>query len=152
MKLTFPLLLVASALWLATAPLAQGKSDALSPKKILALEKDWNAAYKRGDVATMNSLLADDFIITTEDGKTYSKSGYIALNGNTLVRVEVSDMSDLKVRIHGSNVAVVTGVYHEKGLSNGKPYEYHDRFTDVWMEIDGKCQVIVSHYAIPSSQ
>jgi hypothetical protein len=30
-----------------------------------------------------------------------------------------------------------------------KPYEFHDRMTDVWMLIDGRWQVIVSHYAIP---
>ena len=99
----------------------------------------------------MNSLLADDFIITIEDGRTFSKSGYIALNGNSEVHVEISEMSELKVRMYG-NAAVVIGKYHEKGISKGKPYEYHDRFTDVWMNIDGKWQVIASHYAIPSSQ
>ena len=125
----------------------------MSPsRKNRSLEKEWNTAYNRGDIAGMNSLLADDFIITIEDGKTYSKSGYIALNGNSEVRVEVSEMSDLKVRMHGANVAVVTGAYHEKGLNKGKPYEYHDRFTDVWLNIGGKWQVIVSHYAIPASE
>jgi hypothetical protein len=37
--------------------------------------------YKRGDLAAMDSLLADDFIITVEDGGTFSKPGYIAHNG-----------------------------------------------------------------------
>src|SRR5215475_10439589 len=116
--------------------------------KILALENKWNEAYKRGDVAAMNSLLADDFVITTEDGATFSKSGYIAHCGDPDNRVLVSEMTDLKVRVHG-NTAVVTGAYHEKGTLKDKPYEFHDRMTDVWMLIDGRWQVIVSHYAIP---
>jgi ketosteroid isomerase-like protein len=116
--------------------------------KILALEGKWNEAYKRGDVAAMNSLLADDFVITTEDGATFSKSGYIAHCGDPDNRVLVSEMTDLKVRVHG-NTAVVTGAYHEKGTLKDKPYEFHDRMTDVWMLIDGRWQVIVSHYAIP---
>lgn len=99
----------------------------------------------------MNSLLADDFIITVEDGSTFSKPGYIAHNGDSTVHVETSDMSDLKVRMHGK-AAIVTGAYHEKGISKGKPYEYHDRFTDVWMNVNGKWQVIASHYSIPKSQ
>jgi RNA recognition motif. (a.k.a. RRM, RBD, or RNP domain) len=41
----------------------------------------------------------------------------------------VSDMSDLKVRLHG-NTAVVTGAYHEKGTEKGKPYEYHGRYLE----------------------
>ena len=126
---------------------AQDKSD-----KILSLEKDWNAAYRQGDVAKMNSLLADNFIITIEDGRTFSKSGYIALNGNSTVKVDLSEMSDLKVRAHGNTVAVVTGAYHEKGVSLGKPYEYHDRFTDVWMNTDGRWQLIASQYSIPAKQ
>ena len=46
--------------------------------------------------------------------------------------------------------AVVTGAYHEKGISKGKPYEYRDRFTDVWMNKNGRWQVIASHYSIPA--
>jgi|SRR5579862_2477477 len=130
--------------------IAQEKVDPAS-QKILALEKEWNTAYKKGDVEKMDSLLADDFIITIEDGRTFSKSGYIALNGNSTVHVDVSEMSDLKVRMHG-NTAVVTGAYREKGTDNGKAYVYNDRFTDVWMDLGGKWQVVVSHYAIPSVQ
>jgi len=149
------LLLAASIIFISNVlisnvALAQ-KSDTVS-SKILALEKEWNTAYNRADIAKMNSILADDFIITVEDGKTFSKSGYIALLGNSELRVEISDMSDMKVRMHGNTVAVVTGVYHEKGLSKGKPYEYHDRFTDVWLNVAGKWQVIVSHYAIPATE
>lgn len=115
--------------------------------KVLALEKKWNDVYQRGDVAGMNSLLDDDFIITVEDGSTFSKPGYIAHNGNSVVRVDTSEMSDLAVRMHG-NTAVVTGSYHEKGTEKGKPYEYRDRLTDVWMNINGKWQLIASHYSL----
>jgi ketosteroid isomerase-like protein len=127
---------------------AQSKSETVS-SKILASEDKWNSAYKRGDIATMESLLADDFIITLEDGTTFSKSGYIAHNGDPTLHIETTEMSGLSVRIHG-NTAVVTGAYHEKGTSKGKPYEYKDRFTDVWMNLNGKWQVIVSHYSIPA--
>ena len=130
----------------ASSSMTQQKSDAGS--KIRVLETNWNDAYKRGDIAAMNSLLANEFIITVEDGHTFSKAGYIAQLGGGTTLVELSEMSDLKVRVHG-NAAVVTGAYHEKGTIKGKPYEYHDRFTDVWMNIDGRWQVIASHYGIP---
>ncbi len=147
------LLLVVSALALGASDLgvAQSKGNP-GVSKILALETKWNEAYKRGDIATMESLLADDFVITVEDGSTFSKSGYIAHNGDSTVHVEVSEMTDLKVRTHG-NVAVVTGAYHEKGTSKGKGYESRDRLTDVWMmNRDGAWQVIAAHYSIPAKQ
>jgi ketosteroid isomerase-like protein len=144
-----PFLLAAALFSLAPAAnfaAPQQKSDVAS--KILSLENKWNEAYKDGDVATLNSLLADDFIITVEDGSTFSKAGYIAHLGDPDNKVLISEMSDLKVRIHGDTV-VVTGAYHEKGTTNGKPYEFRDRLTDVWMMTGSRWQVIASHYAIP---
>lgn len=115
--------------------------------RVLALEKEWNEVYKRSDVRRMDELLADDYIITIEDGSTFSKPGYIAHNGNATVRVEVSEMSELKVRMHG-NTAVVTGAYYEKGIEAGQPYEYHDRLTDVWMKTQSRWKLIASHYSL----
>jgi ketosteroid isomerase-like protein len=122
------------------------KADVTS--RIVALENKWTEAYKRHDVAVMSSMLADDFIITVEDGNTYSKAGYIAHSGDTSTEVEIAEILELHVRIHG-NVAIATGAYHEKGRSKGKPYEYHDRLTDTWMNFDGKWLVIASHYSVP---
>jgi hypothetical protein len=35
------------------------------------------------------------------------------------------------------------------GTEKGKRYEYHDRLTDTWMLLDGRWQVIASHYSVP---
>jgi ketosteroid isomerase-like protein len=120
-------------------------------EKIVQMEKRWTEAYKQRDVGILSSLLAEDFIITVEDGSTYGKMGYISHTANTAVRVEVAEMSELKVRMHG-NAAIVTGAYHEKGTSNGIAYEYRDRLTDLWMKSGGAWQVIASHYSVPFKQ
>jgi ketosteroid isomerase-like protein len=117
-------------------------------ERILALERKWTEAYQHRDVSILSSLLAEDFAITVEDGSTYGKEGYIGHSADTSVHVEVAELSELRVRMHG-NVAVVTGAYHEKGSSRSKRYEYRDRLTDVWMKVDGKWQVISSHYSVP---
>ncbi len=119
--------------------------------QVRKLEEKWTAAYKDRKIDLLSSLLAEDFVITVEDGNTYSKAGYITHSADSSVRVEVAKLSDLRVRLHGS-IAVVTGAYHERGQSNGKPYEYHDRLTDVWMKVGGAWQVIASHYSVPLKQ
>ncbi len=125
---------------------AQHKPEATA--EILALEKDWTDAYKDRNIKILATLLAEDFLITVEDGSTYSKGGYIAHSNDTSVHVDLAELLDLRCRIHG-NTAIVTGGYHEKGTSKGKPYEYRDRFTDVWININGKWQVLSSHYSVP---
>lgn len=119
--------------------------------KILTLEKQWTEAYRQRDIAILSSLLAEDFVITVEDGSTYGKAGYISHSADSSVHVAVAELSDLRVRMHG-NTAVVTGAYHEKGDTKGKPYEYRDRLTDVWMKTGSEWQVIASHYSVPLKQ
>ena len=125
--------------------LAQDKSDAAAVK---ALELKWTESYKQRNIESLSSLLAEEFVITIEDGSVYSKAGYISHSADASTHVQIAELSDLKVRIHG-DTAIVTGAYHEKGESNGKPYEYHDRLTDTWMKIGGKWQVVASHYSVP---
>jgi ketosteroid isomerase-like protein len=147
MKCRVSLLVLASlAVWALDFAVAQNKSSTPA-SQVLALEKKWNEVYKRGDIAVMDSLLTDDFIITVEDGSTFSKPGYIAQNGNSSVHVEISEMSDLQVRMHG-NTGVVTGAYYEKRTEKGKSYEYRDRLTDVWMNTNGRWRLIASHYSL----
>ena len=131
-------------------PLAsQQKAD--TANSIRKLEEKWTESYKKRQIDILSSLLAEDFVITVEDGNTYSKVGYISHSADPSVQVDIAELSDLKVRMHG-NAAVVTGAYHEKGKSNGKPYEYRDRLTDVWMKVGTKWQVISSHYSVPFKQ
>jgi len=130
-------------------PLPAQEKDKSDAAYIRSMELKWTDSYKQRQVAMLSSLLADDFVITVEDGSTYSKTGYISHSAEPGTRVEVAEMSDLKVRMHG-NAAIVTGAYHERGESNGKRYEYHDRLTDVWMKVGGKWQVVASHYSVPA--
>ncbi|HTS09555.1 MAG TPA: nuclear transport factor 2 family protein [Candidatus Eisenbacteria bacterium] len=132
-------------LLLSCAVVAQEKSEGAT---IRALELKWTESYKQHSIDILSSLLADEFTITVEDGSVYSKAGYISHTADSKVTVNVAEMTGLKVRVHG-DVAVVTGAYHEHGESEGKPYDYRDRLTDVWIKTGGRWQVISSHYSVP---
>jgi len=146
MRLYMPSVAVIGVLTILSLPLAaQHNSDA---DTVHTLELKWSESYLNRQVETLSSLMADDFVITIEDGSTYGKTGYISHAAAPSLHVEVAEMTDVRVRMHG-NTAVVTGAYHERGQDNGKAYEDHDRFTDVWLKTGGKWQVIASHYSLP---
>ena len=132
-------------LTLTILPRAQDESDAT---KVRALEVKLMDCYKTRQIDLLASLLDDDFVITFEDGSVYSKTGYISYSATPSVRVDLVEMTDFKIRMHG-NTAVLTGAYHERGEDKGKAYEYRDRFTDVWMKKSGKWLLIASHYGVP---
>jgi ketosteroid isomerase-like protein len=116
--------------------------------KILALEQQFTDAYRQRNIKILTSMLAEDFIITVEDGSIFGKIGYMAHTADTATQVEVAEESDLRVHLHG-NVAIVTGAYHESGTSKGKRYEYRDRLTDVWLKTGSTWQLIGSQYSVP---
>jgi len=130
----------------AVRELAQEKSDVAT---IRALELKWVDAYKQRQIAAVGALLAEDYVITLEDGSTYGKVGFVSYSAGPL-RVDVAELADVKIRMH-ENIAVVTAAYHERGEFGGKSYDYHDRLTDVWMKSSGKWQLIASHYSVPTS-
>lgn len=137
-------------LWLICLPmLAIAQQGLHEDARILEVEKKWTDAYKQHDISTMTALLAEDVIVTVEDGRTFGRIGYISHTVDSSVQVDVAEESDVKVRMHG-NVAVVTGAYHETGTAKGKRYEYHDRFTDVWMKTNSQWQLIGAQYSVPT--
>jgi ketosteroid isomerase-like protein len=119
-------------------------------EQVRKMEEKWAEAYKERNIDILSTLLTEDFLITVEDGSTYSKAGYITHSADTTVEVEVAELSDVRVRMRGPMLAIVTGAYHEKGKSNRKKYEYHDRFTDVWVKVGNNWRVLSSHYSVPT--
>ncbi|HEX6821522.1 MAG TPA: nuclear transport factor 2 family protein [Candidatus Sulfotelmatobacter sp.] len=113
------------------------------------LETKWADSYKNRQVDVLSSLMADDYVITMEDGSVYGKVGFISHTAQPSEKVSLVEFGDLKIRMHG-DAAVVTGSYHEQGESAGKPYDYHDRMTDLWMKMDGKWKLVASHYSLPA--
>jgi ketosteroid isomerase-like protein len=143
------ILLSAVTMCLLTVPVSRATAQEDSDAALVrAMDFKLTEAYKQRQFDLLASLLDDDFVITFEDGNVYGKTGYISFSATSTIKVDVAEMTDVKVRMHG-NTAILTGVYHEKGKDKGGPYDYRDRFTDVWMKASGRWRLVASHYAIP---
>lgn len=144
------IVLLALILGMGMVPLIRvGAQEESESAKVRALEVRLMESYKERQIELLASLLDDDFVITFEDGNTYGKTGYISYSATPSVRVDVAEMSDVKIRMHGET-AILTGAYHESGDNKGKAYDYRDRFTDVWMKSGGKWRLVASHYGVPT--
>ena len=116
---------------------------------VRVLEMKWAESYRLRQLEVLSALLDDDYVITFEDGRTLGKVGVLSYIAKPSERIEAADLSDLKIRIR-HDTAIVTGAYHERGESAGKPYDYNDRLTDVWMKVQGNWKLVASHYSVPS--
>ena len=108
-------------------------------------ENRWEAATAKHDVATMGSLIADDFVGVYFDGKVMTRSSVIGEAKKDRDTYTSAVNERLAVHTFGSNVAVVVGTAHEKGTDkSGKPFERKLRFTDTWVERSGRWQCVAS--------
>jgi len=142
------ILVRAATLCLLTVPILLRAQEPPDASKLRAAEEELTGYYKQRQVAALAAMLDEDFVITFEDGGTLSKTGYISFMAAPSDHIEIAEMSDVKVRLHGTT-GVVTGIYHERGNTKGEAYDYHDHFTDIWKKKNGNWLLIASHYAVP---
>jgi ketosteroid isomerase-like protein len=115
--------------------------------KIIAMENLWNRAEMNNDAPAVRLLLADDFVMTVAEGTLYNKAQMIASVADKTYRPVALQSTGMAVHYYG-NTAVVTGAYYEKGVDKGKSWERRGRFTDTWMNLDGRWQCIASHFSV----
>jgi uncharacterized protein (TIGR02246 family) len=111
---------------------------------ITKLEREWAEALVKADVATLERVMADDWLMTTWDGQTQTKAQSIAEFKSGETKLTAADMGNLKVRVFG-DTAVATLSLMEKGMSKGKDSSGHFLYTDVWVKRNGKWQAVATH-------
>jgi ketosteroid isomerase-like protein len=109
---------------------------------LLYMEREWNDASKRGDVAWFEHNYADDATdISSRTGAVHSKAEEIASMKGDKTVLDSLELSDLNVRVEG-NSAIVTGINRVRGKdAEGKPFDRQTRFTDTYIKRDGRWQV-----------
>lgn len=104
--------------------------------KILALENAWNQAEEHKDVKALDSLLDPTLVYIDYDGSMMTKAQFMASVQVPELHPQQIVNETMAAHVYG-NSAVVTGVYREKGMLNGKAYLRRGRFTDTWVYQNG---------------
>ena len=117
-------------------PRSRAASSADSEKAVAALDTDYQAAVKANDVATMDRILADDFVLVTGLGKTYTKADLLNAARSKRTLYEHQEDSAQKVRVW-SDTAVVTALLWEKGTEDRKAFDYKLWFSDTYVRTPG---------------
>lgn len=98
---------------------------------VAALDTEYQAAVAKRDTATMDRILADDFVLVTGKGQVFSKADLLA-EARGPVTYQEQDDAQQKVRMWG-DIAVVTALLTVKGSDGEKPFEYRLWFSDTYL-------------------
>ena len=127
----------------AAALQAQGLSVESDQEILLRIERGWNAAVYKNDVAFVRNVLADEFISTYEDGSRGNKAKELDLIGNFNQNVESAVQDEFIVKTY-RDTAVVWFTLHLAGMKQGQRVELTMRYADVWVMRDGRWQCVSS--------
>ena len=112
--------------------------------RIIALESAWDQAEQNKDAAALAGLLADRLVYVDYDGSLSNKQQLLESVKSAEVTSEQINNEGVKVQMYNDNVAVSTGIYRDKGVEKGKPFQRRGRFTNVWIKQNGAWQCIAS--------
>jgi ketosteroid isomerase-like protein len=109
---------------------------------LMQMERDWTEAALKKDAATLDKILADDWVGQGPTG--------VATKAQTLAELKAGDyklesqtLGDMKVRVFG-DTAVVAGSDDEKSSYKGKDTSGHYTWTDVFVKRHGRWQAAAS--------
>jgi ketosteroid isomerase-like protein len=108
---------------------------------LVELERGWNAAFYRKDVAFIEHILADEFIATYDDGSRGDKTRELALAAEFNQQVESSIQDEFTVKVYG-DTAVAWFTLRLVGIRQGQRSEVAFRYTDVFVLRDGRWQCV----------
>lgn len=141
--------LVACCLLITLCASAQTSKGTPNPEvaKLVALEHMWNEAQVGRDASAIANMIGDRFINTEWNGEVSDRAQFLTNFAGPKFEPSFMNIQDVKVELY-SDAAVVTGTYHTKGTNGGKPYEHFGRFTDTWINQNGKWMCVASHSSL----
>jgi ketosteroid isomerase-like protein len=135
---------LAALLIVPAVALAQQSPPVKSDQDILIeLEHNWDAAFHRHDAAFIDRVLAEEFIVTYDNGVRADRTVELQLATSANENIESSTMDEFIVKEFG-NSAVVWFTLHLIGPVKGERVQNDYRFTDVFVLRDGRWQCVSS--------
>jgi ketosteroid isomerase-like protein len=107
------------------------------------MERDWDAALRRNDVTFIDSILADEFVVTYDDGTRGDRATELAFAATFNPKGESSTLDEFIVKEFG-NTAIVWFTLHLTGSVQGRTTELTLRYTDVYVLRDAKWKCVSS--------
>jgi ketosteroid isomerase-like protein len=128
---------VLAAAWAVAVAASQSPPVESDQQVLIRLERGWNEAFYRKDVAFIEKMLADEFIATYDDGSRGDKAKELALVAEFNQQVESAIQDEFTVRVY-RDTAVVWFTLRLVGTKQGQRAELTLRYTDVWVMRDGR--------------
>lgn len=112
--------------------------------EVRQFEVEWGEAFERQDMARLDRLMADEYVLTDPLGYVRTKAESLAAIQSSQVLFESTKSDNVSVRING-DTAIVTGRASFRGRYKGLSMTGHYQYTDVLVKRQGYWRAVSSH-------
>jgi len=138
-----PLFVVMAACCVPSMAGAQSRSIQSDREALIQLEREWDEAFLRKDVAFVENVLAEEYIATYGDGTRVDRAQELEMVATVSQQIESSRVDDFTVNLYG-DTAVVWFTQYLVGPSDGQTLELTHRYMDVFVWRDGRWLCVAS--------
>jgi len=114
-------------------------------------EEQLRQAMLASNIATLDTLLANELIFTNHLGQCLGKEADLAAHKSGTLRISKLEPSEQQIKWIGDKAVVVSVRVQITGTYAGLPAGGDFRFTRVWASSNGHWQVVVAHSCMVSA-
>ena len=126
----------------ATAAIAA--SSASDVDQLIATDKRMQRAFVDKDVAALDEIFTDDYVIVLSNGAERTKAMILADVASPDTRWEINEASGWTVRVH-ADMAIVVATLHQKGIDHGEAFDSNVKFSDTYIRDNGVWRNVHAH-------
>ena len=142
---TSPAAKASSAASPAAKPAAKGSVES----QLKAIEDVYEAAVQSHNTTAIEPFMAEDCVVTNSKGQVMNRRAALAeFRKNTDIYTSAKNLN-MTVHMAARNVAIVTGRSREIGKDKaGKPFDRTYRWTDTFVDRNGKWMIVAGHASL----
>jgi ketosteroid isomerase-like protein len=122
---------------------AQTRAGQSDQQILVQLEKDWDVAFLHKDIPFIEKVLADEYVVTYDDGARGDRAKELALDASFSQPIDSSDLDGFAVKVYG-DTALVWFTRHLVGPTQAGPARLTMQFLDVFVWRAGRWQCVAS--------
>lgn len=123
----------------------QPRTAKVIEQQVLEINRKYSEMIQRGDAFEISCVLADDYVLTDESGKLFTKSDDLATYQSRTMVINWVETIEQKARIAADGLVIVNARINFKGTRGGKAFDVTEQCTTIWAWRSGRWQIVSDH-------
>jgi hypothetical protein len=120
--------------------------------ELASLNDRWSRAWLERDSATVERMMADDYVYVAPNGTVLDHRAIMGIIGSPSYRLDRTVRTEVIVRPIGADAAIIRHRSQSAGAYEGVAFEEDHRGVMVWARMDGEWRIVLEQHSSITSK